>query len=47
MIVVKYPLCPEFETECPYCLETGECTIENPIEECDTFYYWNSDEEEE
>ena len=39
--------CPLFDLDCPYCLTTGECTIGNPMEECDDYYYYNADEEEE
>lgn len=40
------PLCPLFEIDCPYCLMTGECTIDNPIEDCDSYYYYNAEENE-
>jgi len=39
--------CPMFDLDCPYCSITGECTIGNPMEECDDYYYYNADEEEE
>lgn len=35
------PLC-----DCPYCSMTGECTIDNPIEDCDSYYYFNAEEDE-
>lgn len=38
--------CPLFDLDCPYCLTTGECTIGNPMEECDDYYYYNEEEEE-
>ena len=43
---MKYE-CPTYEIDCPYCKKNGECTIENPIEECDTYMFYNSDELEE
>lgn len=43
----KYPDCPAFDCTCPYCLASGECTIDNPKEECDTWYYYYGEEEEE
>lgn len=41
----RYPECPLFDMECPYCLASGECTIDNPLEECDDYYYYNGEEE--
>lgn len=38
-------ICPLFELDCPYCLTNGNCTIGNPIEECDEYWFFNSDEE--
>lgn len=35
----KYPNCPICDYFCPYCLASGECIIDNPIEECDDFFY--------
>ena len=45
MEIKKYPECPTFDTGCPYCLASGECTIDNPLEECDDYYYYNGEEE--
>ena len=42
----KYPDCPAFDCSCPYCLASGECIIDNPKEECDTWYYYYGEEEE-
>ena len=42
----EYPECPLFDMTCPYCLASGECTIDNPKEECDDYYYYNGEEEE-
>lgn len=39
--------CPDFDMTCPYCLASGECIIDNPMEECDVFFYYNGYEEEE
>ena len=44
---MNYHECPEFDMTCPYCLASGECIIDNPMDECDTYYYFNSDEDEE
>lgn len=41
----KLPNCPTFDTSCPYCLANGECTIDNPLEECDDYFYYNGEEE--
>lgn len=35
-----YPDCPIFDISCPYCLASGECTIGDPINECDDYYYY-------
>ena len=36
--------CPVNEFDCPYYYINGECAIENPYEECDTFYsIWGDD----
>lgn len=43
----EYPECPMFDTGCPYCLASGECTIGNPLEECDDYYYYYREEDEE
>ena len=42
-----YPDCPTFDMTCPYCLASGECTIDNPYFECDDYYYYKQGEEEE
>lgn len=42
----KYPDCPAFDFTCPYCLASGECIIDNPAEECDTWYYYYGEEED-
>lgn len=48
MIIKKeYPDCPLFDMTCPYCLASGECTIDNPKDECDDYYYYNGEKEEE
>ena len=37
--------CPVNGWDCPYYKE-GECTIENPVEECDDFaFFWDADDE--
>lgn len=41
----KY-LCPELELDCPYDKD-GICTIGNPMEECDDYYFVNGDDEED
>ena len=41
----KY-LCPELELDCPYD-ENGICTIGNPMEECDDYYFVNGEEEDD
>ena len=41
------PLCPLDEWDCPYYQDNGYCTIGNPAEECETYWFFNSDEEEE
>lgn len=30
-------LCPTFDCTCPYCLASGECIIDDPINECDDY----------
>ena len=39
-------LCPELELDCPYD-ENGICTIGNPMEECDDYYFVNGEEEDD
>ena len=41
---MKYE-CPIYDTSCPYLKKDGECTIENPKEECDEYWWYNQDEE--
>ena len=36
-------VCPADDFSCPYYKE-GECTIENPREECDEFAYYDEEE---
>ena len=36
----NYPECPMFDMGCPYCLASGECTIGDPMNECDDYYYY-------
>ena len=43
----NYPECPAFDMTCPYCLASGECTIDNPKEECEEYWYYNQEEKEE
>lgn len=43
----KMKKCPLFDTSCPYCLASGECTLTHPEEDCDDYYYYNGEEEEE
>ena len=38
--------CPEFEYDCPYDKD-GVCTIGNPMEECDDYYFANSEDEDD
>jgi len=45
--IIKYPDCPTFDFTCPYCLASGECIIDNPKEECDEYWYYNQEEEED
>ena len=47
MEIKEYPECPMFDTGCPYCLASGECTIGNPLEECDDYYYYCGEEEDD
>ena len=47
MEIEEYPKCPIFDTGCPYCLTSGECTLENVNEECDDYWYYNFGEENE
>ncbi len=44
--MIEYPICPEYDLSCPYCLASGECIIDNPIEECDIYGYYNEEEKE-
>lgn len=30
-------LCPTFDCTCPYCLASGECIINDPMNECDDY----------
>lgn len=41
----NYPNCPTFDVSCPYCLASGEYTIDNPMEECDDYCYYMGEEE--
>lgn len=34
--------CPVPEEECPYLLKNGECSLAEPEEDCEDFYFWNS-----
>ena len=45
--IIKYPDCPTFDFTCPYCLASGECIIDNPKEECEEYWYYNQEEEED
>lgn len=36
--------CPVNDFECPYYMD-GLCTIGNPVEECDDYYYYLGSEE--
>lgn len=40
----NYPDCPIFDMNCPYCLASGECIIDNPMTECDDYYYYYAEE---
>ena len=38
--------CPAEDWTCPYFdKKTWVCTIDNPMEECDEYYYYNGDED--
>ena len=40
--------CPACEWDCPYCKgPDAVCTLPNPREECDTYYYYDALEEED
>lgn len=39
--------CPANSWNCPYCTEEGECTLPNPDEECDDYYYAMGGDEKE
>lgn len=41
----KYPECPIFDMSCPYCLASGECTIDDPASECDDYAAFTEDED--
>lgn len=32
--------------DCPYCNIEGFCTLKNPSEECDDYYYYTGGDEE-
>ena len=40
--------CPSEDSTCPYYnSKTGICSIGNPLEECDDYYYWECSMEED
>ena len=39
--------CPVADSDCPYFRNICTCTCENPMEECDDYYYSYCEEEEE
>ena len=44
---MKTYYCPTYDTSCPYCKgDDCICTIGNPLEECDDYYYYNGEDEE-
>ncbi len=38
---------PGANLDCPYCDFDGECRLSNPYQECDDYYAYTGDEEEE
>ena len=43
--------CPDYEPDCPY-YHSGLCTMyaetgDHPVDECDTYYYYNGDESDD
>lgn len=45
---MKTYYCPTCDIECPYCVGLNyECVIGNPKEECEEYWYYNEDEEDE
>ena len=42
---IKY-YCPTCLIDCPYCVGLDyECVIDNPMEECDEYWWYHQDEE--
>ena len=39
--------CPINDWSCPYFSITGKCLLENPIQECDDYYYYAGETSEE
>jgi hypothetical protein len=44
--VAKMKKCPVCDVACPYINRFGECTLDNPAEECDEFAYYDEDEDD-
>ena len=45
---MKIYYCPTCDIECPYCVGLNyECVIGDPMKECDDYYAYHGDEEEE
>lgn len=38
--------CPIYDTSCPYCLASGECTLTHPEDECTDFMCYMEDDDE-
>lgn len=39
-------VCPMFDMTCPYCLDSGECTLETAKEDCDAWYGIEEEDDE-
>ena len=39
--------CPTFDMTCPYCLASGECTLDCPENDCTDYQYFYGEDEEE
>ena len=37
--------CPICDWSCPYCKKDGICTLKNPMDNCDDYYYYMNDNE--
>ena len=35
--------CPVCDIDCPYCTSDGYCTMEEPFEDCETYWFYTQE----